>query len=124
VHNSAVVGIRLSGATARSFHHNRLDKLEAILRDERAKYRNCFVVIEGLYSTEGEVPELAHMIEIKESYGAWLMVDDAHGAGVLGPGGGVSPSIAALTRGELISGWARSARLSRRLAATSREMPS
>src|SRR5262249_39679074 len=50
VHNSAVVGIRLSGATARSSPHNRLDKLEAILRDERAKYRNCLIVIEGLYS--------------------------------------------------------------------------
>jgi 8-amino-7-oxononanoate synthase len=87
VHNSAVVGIRLSGATARSFHHNRLDKLESILRDERAKYRNCLVVIEGLYSTEGDVPDLARVIEIKERYGAWLMVDDAHGAGVLGPGG-------------------------------------
>jgi len=87
VHNSAVVGIRLSGATARSFHHNRLDKLEAILRDERTKYRNCLVVIEGLYSTEGDVPDLARVIEIKERYGAWLMVDDAHGAGVLGPGG-------------------------------------
>jgi 8-amino-7-oxononanoate synthase len=87
VHNSAVVGIRLSGATARSFPHNRLDKLEAILRDERAKYRNCLVIIEGLYSTEGDVPDLARIVEIKEKYGAWLMVDDAHGAGVLGPTG-------------------------------------
>jgi 8-amino-7-oxononanoate synthase len=87
VHNSAVVGIRLSGATARSFQHNRLDKLEAILREERAKYRNCLVVIEGLYSTEGDIPDLARVVEIKEKYGAWLMVDDAHGAGILGPRG-------------------------------------
>jgi 8-amino-7-oxononanoate synthase len=87
VHNSAMVGIRLSGATARSFHHNRLDKLEVILREERAKYRNCLVVIEGLYSTEGDVPDLARVVEIKDKYGAWLMVDDAHGAGVLGRGG-------------------------------------
>jgi 8-amino-7-oxononanoate synthase len=87
VHNSAVVGMRLSGATRHSFQHNRLDKLEAILREERAKYRNCLVIIEGLYSTEGDVPDLARIIEIKEKYGAWLMVDDAHGAGVLGPSG-------------------------------------
>jgi 8-amino-7-oxononanoate synthase len=87
VHNSAIVGMRLSGATARSFHHNRMDKLEALLREERAKYRNCMVVIEGLYSTEGDVPDLARAVEIKEKYGAWLMVDDAHGAGVLGAGG-------------------------------------
>jgi 8-amino-7-oxononanoate synthase len=84
MHNSGVVGTRLSGATARSFRHNRLDRLETILRDERAKYRNVLVVIEGLYSTEGDVPDLARAIEIKERYGAWLMVDDAHGAGVLG----------------------------------------
>ena len=87
VHNSAVMGTRMSGATARPFQHNRLEKLEAILREERSKYRNCMVVIEGLYSTEGDVPDLARVVEIKEKYGAWLMVDDAHGAGVLGAGG-------------------------------------
>jgi 8-amino-7-oxononanoate synthase len=86
VHNSAVVGMRLSGATARPFRHNRLEKLEAILQEERAKYRNCLVVIEGLYSTEGDVPDLPRIVEIKEKFGAWLMVDDAHGAGVLGSG--------------------------------------
>lgn len=84
VHNSIVVGMRLSGAKARSFRHNKLHKLEAILRDERAKYRNALVVIEGNYSTEGDVPDLARVIELKERYGTWLMVDDAHGVGVLG----------------------------------------
>jgi 8-amino-7-oxononanoate synthase len=84
VHNSAVVGMRLSGAKAMTFPHNRLDKLEAILRAERANYRNVLVVIEGLYSTEGDLSDLARVIEIKDRYGAWLMVDDAHGCGVLG----------------------------------------
>jgi len=87
VHNSAVVGMRLSGAEARSFRHNGLDALESILRAERANYNNVLVVIEGLYSTEGDVPDLARVVEIKERYGAWLMVDDAHGCGVLGPTG-------------------------------------
>ena len=87
VHNSAVVGMRLSGAEARSFRHNGLDALEAILRAERANYNNVLVVVEGLYSTEGDVPDLARVIELKERYGAWLMVDDAHGCGVLGPTG-------------------------------------
>ncbi len=91
VHNSAVVGMRLSGATTRTFRHNNLDALEAVLRQERAKYRNALVVIEGLYSTEGDVPDLARIVEIKERYGAWLMVDDAHGCGVLGrTGAGLS----------------------------------
>ncbi len=84
VHNSAVVGMRLSGATAVSFRHNDLDALEEILREKRAKYKHALVVIEGLYSTEGDTPDLARIVELKEKYGAWLMVDDAHGAGVLG----------------------------------------
>jgi 8-amino-7-oxononanoate synthase len=87
VHNSTVVGMRLSGATRLSFQHNRLDKLEAILREERAKYSNCLVIIEGLYSTEGDVPDLVRIVEIKEKYGAWLMVDEAHALGVLGKRG-------------------------------------
>ena len=85
VHNSAVVGMRLSGATTRTYRHNKLDALEAVLREERAKYRNALMVIEGLYSTEGDTPDLARVIELKERYGCWLMVDDAHGCGVLGP---------------------------------------
>ena len=84
VHNSAVVGMRLSGATTKAFKHNRLDALEKILREERANYKNALVVIEGLYSTEGDTPDLARIVELKERYGAWLMVDDAHGCGVLG----------------------------------------
>lgn len=87
VHNSAVVGMRLSGATTKNFRHNRLDQLETILREERAKYKNALVVIEGLYSTEGDIPDLARVVELKERYGAWLMVDDAHGCGVLGKTG-------------------------------------
>ena len=87
VHNSAVVGMRLSGAKTMSYRHNNLEALEQILREQRAKYKNALVVIEGLYSTEGDVPDLARVVEIKERYGAWLMVDDAHGCGVLGKTG-------------------------------------
>jgi 8-amino-7-oxononanoate synthase len=87
VHNSAVVGIQLSGAKSRSFRHNNLDQCEQILRESRANYQNALIVVEGLYSTEGDIPDLARLIEIKERYGAWLMVDDAHGLGVLGERG-------------------------------------
>ncbi len=87
VHNSAVVGMRLSGAKTLTFRHNNLDALEKILREQRTNYKNVLVVIEGLYSTEGDVPDLARVVEIKERYGAWLMVDDAHGCGVLGKTG-------------------------------------
>src|SRR5581483_5980944 len=84
VHNSAIVGIKLSGATSRGFRHNAAESCERILRESRGKYRNALVVIEGLYSTEGDVPDLARFVDLKERYGAWLMVDDAHGIGVLG----------------------------------------
>ena len=87
VHNSAVIGMRLSGATTRAFKHNDLASLEKILREERDNHRNALVIIEGLYSTEGDLPDLARVVEIKERYGAWLMVDDAHGLGVLGKTG-------------------------------------
>lgn len=87
VHNSAVVGMRLSGAKTRTFRHNNLDALEAVLREERARYTNVLIVIEGLYSTEGDIPDLARVVELKERFGAWLMVDDAHGCGVLGATG-------------------------------------
>ncbi len=87
VHNSAVVGVRLSGATHRNYPHNDLAALEKILSEERGKYENVLVVVEGLYSTEGDIVDLARVVEIKERYGAWLMVDDAHGLGVLGKTG-------------------------------------
>jgi 8-amino-7-oxononanoate synthase len=87
VHNSAVVGMKLSGATSLSFRHNDPEACEKILRENRGKYANAVIIIEGLYSTEGDIPDLARFIELKERYGAWLMVDDAHGIGVLGARG-------------------------------------
>lgn len=87
VHNSAIIGTRLSGASSLSFRHNDFEACERILRENRGKYANALIIIEGLYSTEGDIPDLARFIDIKERYGAWLMVDDAHGVGVLGARG-------------------------------------
>ncbi len=87
VHNSAVIGMRLSRATCRSFRHNDLADLERVLSETRHKYKNALVIVEGLYSTEGDIVDLARAVEVKERYGCWLMVDDAHGVGVLGKTG-------------------------------------
>ena len=87
VHNSAVVGMRLSGCDTRMFRHNNIDQLENILRETRAQYKKILIVIDGLYSTEGDTPDLARICALKEQFGAWLMVDDAHGIGVLGKNG-------------------------------------
>lgn len=87
VHNSVVVGAQLSGAARRSFAHNDLDALERMLADLRGRHRNVLIAVEGLYSMDGDVPDLARLVEIKTRYGAWLMVDEAHALGVLGASG-------------------------------------
>ncbi|MGN6460106.1 MAG: aminotransferase class I/II-fold pyridoxal phosphate-dependent enzyme, partial [Pseudolabrys sp.] len=90
-HNSVVMGGVLSGATRRSFAHNDLDNLEEILVTSRAKYHRVLIVVEGLYSMDGDYPDLPRLIDIKRRHRAWLMVDEAHALGVLGTrGGGVA----------------------------------
>lgn len=84
VHNSAVMGSVLSGATRRSFPHNDLDALEKILRESRNRFERVLIIVEGLYSMDGDYPDLPRLIEIKNRYNAWLMVDEAHSLGVLG----------------------------------------
>ena len=84
IHNSAVIGSVLSGAVRRSFTHNDLDNLEEILSTNRRKFERVLIVVEGLYSMDGDYPNLPRLIEIKERFQAWLMVDEAHALGVMG----------------------------------------
>lgn len=87
VHNSVIMGGRQSRATRISFPHNEIDQLEAILLEHRGKHRRCLIAVEGLYSMEGDVPDLPRLIELKRRFGSWLMVDEAHALGVLGEQG-------------------------------------
>jgi 8-amino-7-oxononanoate synthase len=98
-HNSIVVGGVMSGAARRSFTHNDLDALELQLEQVRDRYERVLIVVEGHYSMDGDYPDLPRLLEIKEKYGCWLMVDEAHSLGVLGATGrgiaevhGVDPS--------------------------------
>ncbi len=86
-HNSIVLGATLSGAARRSFPHNDHRALDRILASCRAQYERVLVIVEGLYSMDGDSPDLAAIVEIKARHGAWLMVDEAHGLGVLGATG-------------------------------------
>jgi 8-amino-7-oxononanoate synthase len=86
-HNSIVLGATLSGAARRSFPHNDTIALDRILSSCRAQYERVLIVAEGLYSMDGDCADLAALIEIKRRHGAWLMIDDAHGLGVLGKTG-------------------------------------
>lgn len=87
VHNSVSVGARLSPATRRSFPHADMDALESLLEAIRADHRNVLVVVEGLYSMDGDLPDLPRLIELKRRFGFWLMVDEAHALGPVGVGG-------------------------------------
>lgn len=87
IHNSVIEGIKLSGATRRTFSHNDPESLERILAEIRGNFERTLIVVEGLYSMDGDIPDLPRFINIKERYKAFLMVDEAHSLGVLGETG-------------------------------------
>ena len=87
IHNSVLEGIRLSGAHRRSFPHNDWTRLEQLLGEIRADHERVLIVIEGLYSMDGDMPELPRFVDIKRRHKAFLMVDEAHALGVLGKTG-------------------------------------
>ena len=86
-HNSILQGCFLSGASLVAFHHNDTEALEAILSDRRHRYQRVLIVIEGVYSTDGDIADLPQFIELKHKYKTFLMVDEAHSMGTIGPTG-------------------------------------
>ena len=87
IHNSVIEGAKLSGAKRLGFAHNDFDALEKLLKEQRAKYQRVLIVVEGLYSMDGDYPDLPRLLEIKEAHDAFLMVDEAHSVGVMGETG-------------------------------------
>ena len=83
-HASILDGCLLSRAKLRPFRHNRLDKLEKMLQRAQADGGGVLVVVDGVFSMEGDIAPLVEICELCERYGARLMVDEAHAAGVLG----------------------------------------
>jgi 8-amino-7-oxononanoate synthase len=86
-HASILDGCRLSGAKLRPFRHNRMDKLEKMLERATADGGGVLVIVDGVFSMEGDVCDLPRIVELCREHGARLMVDEAHGAGVLGARG-------------------------------------
>ncbi len=86
-HNSIVQGAQLSGAKRLNFPHNDWAALDALLTRVRRDYRRVLIAVEGIYSMDGDFPELERFIDIKRRHGAFLMVDEAHSLGVLGATG-------------------------------------
>jgi 8-amino-7-oxononanoate synthase len=86
-HASILDGCLLSRAKLRPFRHNRLDKLEKMLERADEDGGGVLVVVDGVFSMEGDVAPLPQIAELCRKHGARLMVDEAHAAGVLGPRG-------------------------------------
>jgi len=84
-HRSLFDACRLGGVRPRTFAHNRLDDLEHQLA--AVKGRRTVVIVEGAYSMDGDLCPLRELVAIKRKFGAYLLVDDSHSLGVLGPSG-------------------------------------
>src|SRR5579864_3677432 len=87
IHNSIVQGAILSGARRFPFKHLDPEAAEKALAAARPRNGHALLVIEGHYSMDGDVPDLAAFVAAARRHRAWLMVDDAHALGVLGPRG-------------------------------------
>lgn len=86
-HNSLMQGARLSGAERYSYTHNDCDALESLLKAHREKHKRAVIVTEGLFSMDGNIPDLPRLIRLKKQYDCMLLVDEAHSFGVLGATG-------------------------------------
>ncbi|HEY6119125.1 MAG TPA: aminotransferase class I/II-fold pyridoxal phosphate-dependent enzyme [Pyrinomonadaceae bacterium] len=86
-HDSVNQGCLLSGARSLPFPHNDWEALDRLLSEHRSRYRRVLIVIEGVYSMDGDIPDLPRFIEVKRRHKAILMIDEAHSIGVLGAHG-------------------------------------
>jgi 8-amino-7-oxononanoate synthase len=86
-HNSIVQGALLSGAKRRPFPHNDYQALDRMLTALRGQYRRTLIIVEGVYSMDGDYSDLPEFIAVKKRHKALLMVDEAHSFGTMGPTG-------------------------------------
>ena len=86
-HASILDAVMMSRARIRPFRHNRLDKLETMLQRAEGDGGGVLVVVDGVFSMEGDVAPLPDIVALCREHGARLMVDEAHGVGVLGARG-------------------------------------
>lgn len=83
-HNSIVQGAILSGSRRRPFPHNNYGALDAALQEQRKRHRRVLVIVEGVYSMDGDYPDLPKFVEVCKKHQCWLMVDEAHSIGTMG----------------------------------------
>lgn len=108
-HQSIVEGVRTSGAGLRRFRHNDMEDLERRLRQARNRgHERILIAVDGVFSMDGDQAPLADIVELKDRYGAFLLVDEAHSLGAVGETGrgicetqGVDPSTIEIHTGSL-----------------------
>jgi len=86
-HASIIDGCRLSGAKIIAYEHNNAESLEDAIQENLSQYRRALIVSDGVFSMDGDIAPLPALYEVAKKYDILLMVDDAHGEGVLGKGG-------------------------------------
>ncbi len=86
-HNSLTQGAKLAGSARFSYAHNDAEALEKLLAERRHEYKNAVIITEGLFSMDGNIPDLPRIIELKKQYNCMLLVDEAHSLGTLGKTG-------------------------------------
>lgn len=89
-HNCLFAGAQLSQAKVMVFEHNDLSHLRSLLKDFRSDYHHTMIIVDGVYSMDGDLAPLPDISVLALEFDAWLMSDDAHGLGVLGGGRGTA----------------------------------
>ena len=84
-HACLIAGSRLSGAAVRVFRHNDIGHLGDLLAEARAAHRHCLILTDRVFSMDGDLAPVPELGRLARDFDAWLMTDDAHGAGLLPP---------------------------------------
>ena len=104
-HASIIDGMKIAESPYQRFRHCDYDHLEELLEGARGRYRQIFIVTESVFSMDGDLADLARLVALKEKYGAFLIVDEAHGVGVFGERGlGLSETAGMVPQIDIITG--------------------
>jgi glycine C-acetyltransferase len=91
-HASIIDGSMLSAGAHRTFKHSNVESLKQVLEETQNRYNGKLLVVDGVYSMDGDIAPLPQIIEVAHRYGAKVMVDEAHATGVIGERGRGTPS--------------------------------
>jgi 8-amino-7-oxononanoate synthase len=86
-HSSLISGAKLSGAKTFSYAHNDIAQIQLLLEQHRSNYRRCLILTDGVFSMDGDLCPLPEILALATDFDSMVLVDDAHGTGVLGASG-------------------------------------